>query len=528
MSKQTVLIVGAGPAGLVLANELLRRDVRCRIIDRAKKPMVASRAFTVHSKTMEMFENMGISHRFLEYCVKSKGFTFNFKGESHRTELDFTKTRTFYPFITVFNQYETEKMLRDHVEARYGVEVEWGVSLTSLEKKDQGTEVQLSYMADSDIKTEQFDWVVGCDGIRSFVRESLGLSYEGEGYGDQLMQMMDTEIDGFDYDEDWTHYFMSKDSFLLITRLPGEKFRILVSDRGESKATKERSARDTFQEVFETLGVKGTIREPRSSTMWKIWMRQTNSYREGRVFLAGDAAHTHSPSGGQGMNACMQDTFNLGWKLAMVINGAAKETLLETYESERMPVASQVVDGTNDMHRIIMAHGTDLDDRIALTQRAEWHERAVAKISGLGYTYEEQQVIPEGMTVLPGSVIGSRAIDVYLHSKQRLFEITAQPKLSLIVLAHNADVDAAETLLADVKSKYHAGVKGHIAIREDAYDLNNAVYYEDQNGELFAEYGDPNRSVVLLIRPDGYIAFRALFEEQQYLTQHLDSFLVTA
>ncbi len=529
MSAQNVLIVGAGPAGLILANELLRRGVDCRIIDRQTRPIESSRAFTIHSKTMEMFENIGIAHRFLEYGIKNNGFTFTFQGEDHRTELDFTKSKTRYPFITVFNQNETEKLLREHLEARYGKTIEWGTSLASLEQVGDTVDVELTYIdGEEHVQKENFGWVIGCDGIRSTVRDSLGLPFEGESYQGQLMQMMDTPILGYEHTDEWVHYFMSKETFLLISRLPGDRYRILVSDRGESRASGELTARDTFQEIFDSLGVKGEIVEPRESTSWRIWKRQTTSYRKGRMFVAGDAAHIHSPSGGQGMNACMQDTFNLGWKLAMVINGGMKDEFLDSYETERMPVAQQVVEGTNDMHQIIMAHGDDMAGRVALTKREGWNERAVAKISGLGYTYEDSQKTPEGMTVLPGLAIGSRAHDVVLHGTQRLFDIMSQPRMSLLVLCRDGDGKAAEEFIETIDKKYGRSVKGHIVQREAVWGLNQALYYHDAEGEVFADYGDADQSSLLLLRPDGYIGFRCLLSEKDHLMQNLESFLIAS
>lgn len=527
MSSQSVLIVGAGPSGLILANELLRRGVGCRIIDRQTKPIESSRAFTIHSKTMEMLEHMGVAHRFLDYGIKSKGFTFTFKGETHRTELDFTKSQSRYPYITIFNQNETEKILREHLEARYGLTVEYGTSLQSLEEVDGVVNVDLTYIGNEDKKDkEQYNWVIGCDGIRSTVRQALSLPFDGEGYTDQLMQMMDTPIIGFEHTDDWVHYFMSKETFLLISRLPGNRYRILVSDRGESKATGDLTARDTFQEIFHKLGVKGEIVEPRDSTMWRIWKRQATDYRKGHIFLAGDAVHIHSPSGGQGMNACMQDTFNLGWKLAMVIKGAMKDEYLDTYQSERLPVSEQVLDGTNDMHQIIMAHGRDVSERAELTKREGWHERAVAKISGLGYTYEKNYQIPEGMTELPGPAIGSRAYDVSLHERQRLFELMGHPRMTMIVMKHKGDDKASEELLETIAQDYGSAVKGYIVQPEDVYGLNQTVYYQDDSGELFKEYGDAEQSSILLLRPDGYIGFRCLLSEKDYLLKNLESFLI--
>lgn len=226
------------------------------------------------------------------------------------------------------------------------------------------------------------------------------------------------------------------------------------------------------------------------------------------------------------MNACMQDTFNLGWKLAMVIKGTMKDEYLDTYQTERMPVAQQVVEGTNDMHQIIMAHGEDLAGRVELTKRRGWHERAVAKISGLGYTYEDSQSLPEGMTILPGPAIGSRAHDVALHGRQRLFEMMAHPRMTLIVISRKDDEELVDELIKNIDKDYGSAVKGHIVRRDPVYGLNQDLYYQDEIGEFFADYGDFERSCILLLRPDGYIGFRCLLSEKEHLLSHLASFLI--
>lgn len=226
------------------------------------------------------------------------------------------------------------------------------------------------------------------------------------------------------------------------------------------------------------------------------------------------------------MNACMQDTFNLGWKLAMVIKGLMSSEHLDTYQTERMPVAQQVVEGTNDMHQIIMAHGEELSDRAELTKREGWHERAVAKISGLGYTYEESQSLPEGLSILPGPTIGSRAHDVTLHDRQRLFEMTAHPRMTLLVICQEDDEPVANDLIQDVDMKYGQAIKSYIVKKEPVYGQNQDFYYQDVSGDLFLDYGHEEKSCILFLRPDGYIGFRCLLSEKSYLEDYLGSFLL--
>ncbi len=525
-----ILIVGAGPTGMIMAIELARRGVPCRLIDKKEGPTDTSRSFTLHAKTMEMFEHMGIAHRFLSSGIKSKGFSFNFKGKDERPSLDFTGIDSPFPYILVFNQNDTERELREHLETTYGIVPQWHTALNKISVSDDGS-FNLVLYNDLTGNKETLDtpWLVGCDGIHSFVRKSLRLDFEGENYDGMVMQMMDVAHDNFQGSDDWVHYYMSKENFLLITRLPNGNHRVLISEMGETDAS-DLAPREAFQKLIDGHMEGTQLAEPSWATKWTIWKRLAKQYRAGNAFLCGDAAHVHSPSGGQGMNIGMQDAYNLGWKLALVAKGTGSPELLDSYHVERRPVGDQAILGTDAMHDIIMAHGHGMEDRLALTQEPNWHDDAVSRISGMSYTYQDTYDLPAGLTSLPGPQPGERLPDVKLSDAHRLFDVLRHPQLTLLMIgdkdATNEAIDVARQVAAHnveaikpvLVTSQHQEADAGGAIIESVLDTNHSLE------AMLATRGQPQ---TLLVRPDGYIAFRCLLTEQSYLLDYVQRYFTT-
>ncbi|WP_262695671.1 FAD-dependent monooxygenase [Kordiimonas aquimaris] len=509
-----VLIVGSGPTGLILAAELTRRNVPCRIIDRKESPTTSSRAFTIHARTLEIFETMGIVDRYLDTGIKSFGFLFNFEGLEKKPVLDFRILRSRYPYILVYSQAETERLLREHLIEDHKIKIEWNTELSSLVKNDDNTlHVEIKDRATGDITTMDPSYVIGCDGVHSFVRKSMGLPFEGEAYEGMIMQMMDTSTKGYDCDPDWIQYFMKDQNFLLTTPLPNGNHRILISDMGETAKT-EGSRVEAYQEVIDGHGLDFKVVEPEWVTQWVIWKRLANIYREGDVFLCGDSAHVHSPSGGQGMNSCIQDAWNLAWKLAMVLRGEAQPALLDTYEVERKPIAQQVIDGTDAMHDIIMAHGRGMTERMALTETPGWQTSVTELVAGISYTYRDHMEHVEGLVDLSdGPAAGDRAPDVNLSSGRRLFEAFQHTGYTLILMPSDSDQDSAKKISDQVSELYSSSIKSEI-IDAESREAVAEIYGSDNNGRMY------------LVRPDGYIAFRSSMNDAKVLHQYLADHLI--
>lgn len=524
-TETPVLIVGAGPTGLIAAIELLRRGVRCRLIDRLPVPHTTSKAFTLHARTLEMMEHIGIAHRFLEHGIKSKGFAFNFKNTSERPKLDFTTLPGRYPFILIYNQNETERVLRQHLETAYGFAPEWGVQLLSLTQREGGATATLR-LADGATEECHARWVIGADGVRSRVREILEVGYEGKDYQENILQMMDVGIQSFEGSDDWIHYFMAQDHFQLVTKLPGANYRVLISDLGKADRPNLGETRAAFQGYMDGFSKTAKLAEPRWATKWRVWRRLSASYRKDAVFLAGDSAHCNSPSGGSGMNVCMQDAFNLAWKIAMVERGEARPSLLESYEVERKPVAQQLLEGTHAMHEILMGHGLGLEERASRTREPGWHDAATSRISGMSYNYREQ-LASNGDATLLGVNAGDRVPDAQLDPRLRLFDVVRHPGLTLLLAPRSEGEVAKTTALRTEVSQRWPQVKVATILPEGSETLENNVFV-DSTGELAKNWGGNEGGWCAVLRPDNYIHQRTSLANSDAVTTALDSMLVGA
>ena len=434
-----VLIVGAGPTGLAFAIELRRRHINCRIIERRSGPAHTSRAITVHARTLEILEEMGIVDRFLHGGVRNDGYSYNFLGSEENPRLDYTRLPTRYPFVCMFNQNETEKILRDHLEHNLGLPIEWDAELTAIAQSGDGRiDVTVHHHGDRRQDSEALSpaWVIACDGIHSPTREALGFKYEGSEYDGLVMQMVDAKLEDFEGTDHLLHYHISKDTFLMIGKLAGPNHRVLVSAQGDAAEIEQQ---DLITPIVK-LHLPGVgIGEPEWKTTWEIWIRKADSYRKGNVFLCGESAHVHSVAGGQGWNVCMQDAYNLAWKLALVIRKEAKPELLDTYEREREPVTEQVIEGSSAVHEIILAHGAGLSERLALTQTEGWNDNAVARISGLSYNYRGLIETPAGTLPDHDPAIGDRLPDVTISEHLRLHQLIAHTRFTLVIVLSAAD-----------------------------------------------------------------------------------------
>lgn len=511
-----VLIVGGGPTGTMLAGELARRQVPCRVIDRKDGPTTTSRAFTIHARTLEIFETIGLAERFISEGLKSYGFVFRFEGLEKQPVLDFRILRSRYPYILVFSQAETERLIREHTDEKHGISVEWGVEMSALEVSADGAiRAEIRNRATDVRETIEPSFVVGADGVHSFVRKTMNLPFDGGAYEGMIMQMMDAEVDGYDCDPRWIQYFMKDKNFLLTTPLANGRHRILISDMGEV-ARHPGSRIEAYQSVVEEHGLHFRIVEPEWATQWVIWKRLANVYRSGNVFLCGDSAHVHSPSGGQGLNSCVQDAWNLGWKLAMMLRGEARPELLDSYETERKPIARQVIEGTDAMHDIIMAHGRGMEERMALTESADWQVATTELIAGVSYTYRDFIETPPGLASMPdGPAAGDRAPDADLPDGRTVYELFRHTGLTLLLMP----ADAGETRHAEA-------IKARVADRFGAIVHSHRLGGEGELTALAPAYGSDGAGRLYLVRPDGYIAFRSRLSEADKLFAHLDCLLV--
>lgn len=321
-----VLVVGAGPVGLTLANELARRKVRCRVVDRAAGPALHSRALVVHCRTQELLERSGLRDGIAERAIQVHGMRLS-RGRRDLATIPFDLGR--YPALSL-PQKQTEEVLRSALSKR-GVCVEWGTELTSLSQNTARVEA----LAGGHLCAASY--VVGCDGAHSTVRHLLGVPFEGDTLPENLW-MADAVLD-WEVSPDHVRQFLHPSGVLSAIPMPGGIWRLVT----QSTETSGEPSKDFFESAVRRC----TGREPKHMTV--EWMsafhvncRLAATYRQDRAFLAGDAAHIHSPIGGQGMNVGIQDAITLAGRLASTLAGAA-DTILAGYETERRPVAAGVI-----------------------------------------------------------------------------------------------------------------------------------------------------------------------------------------
>ena len=506
--NNSVLIVGSGPTGMILAGQLTALGVSVRIIDKLSAPVTTSRAFTIHARTLELLGQMDLQGAFLNHSIKTYSMDYHFPQKEETPQLDFRALDSVYPYCLTINQTDTETILREHLINLGGV-IEWETKLDSVNENEDGSlTVTLRNKSSDAQESVTVDWLIGCDGHYSTVRGQLNLPFDGSEYAG-TMRMMDVQVAGFDYSDEAIHYFIAKDHMLLMNKLPGENHRVLISDKTEGVPPEE--ARAAFQETLDKhFAGNVQIDEPTWTTNFRISKRKSNSYRQGHIFLAGDSAHVNSPAGGQGMNVAMQDAFNLSWKLAMVIKGEAKEALLDTYEAERSPVASQMLEGTNYIHSIIMAHGKGMEERIARMRGGEWNRQAVNQVAGISYTYRTATASED----VPAITIGDRAPDGYLANEQRIYDLVASDGFTLFLFVDNKDAFAQlSAMVADINERFTALFTA-VFITPESIALPENTNQVKDSGSFRERYPD---AAVYLIRPDYHIAYIGANELQSHL-----------
>lgn len=354
-ARAEVMIVGAGPSGLVLALWLARLGHRPRIIDRAAAPGTTSRALAVQARTLELYRQLDLADAVVERGHKVPAVNLWVRGQ-HAARVPFETVGanlTPYAFLEIFPQDQHERLLIERL-GNFGVAVERNIELTGF--TDMGDHVVARLRrADGSEETAEAAWIAGCDGARSVVRETIGAGFSGGTYR-QVFYVADIEGDGPAIDGE-LHIDLDEADFLAVFPLAGTGRARLVgavrderADRAETLGFDDvgRRAIDHLKLRIETVNWFSTYR---------VHHRVTDRFRQGRALLVGDAAHIHSPAGGQGMNTGIGDAINLAWKLATVLEGRAPETLLDSYQAERIGFARRLVATTDRLFSFASAEG---------------------------------------------------------------------------------------------------------------------------------------------------------------------------
>jgi len=489
-----VLVVGAGAAGTMLGLDLARHGIEARVVDRLPGPTAQSRAITVHARMLEIFEHIdpALAATYLARGQQSPGYVMHYvtaEGRRHavRPGLDYTALPSRYPFLLVNSQRETERFLREYWQERYGSGPEWGVTCTAVNVADGYVTATLQN-ADGREERVRAQYLVACDGVSSRIRQMLDLTQEGSDYATTVLQNLDVELEDFPDDPRWMHYCMGPGHFVMVAKLPGKYTRLLMSqpaDKADEAATPQHVFEGIIAQHFD--GVRFGAVEWHSR--WGSQVRLAHSYRRGGVFLAGDAAHTHSTAGGQGMNCCMQDAWNLGFKLALVLKGLAPEALLDTYEQERKPIGEQVIGAASAIHELFMTGRNSGPEGLTALRDRGFLTDLVGKVSGLSYHY---RTAGQGAADT-GPQAGDRFPNMRLTGgpAEWLGDLTRGTGFTLLAARADDAPDAAlESKLAALRTRYRAVLTTRVLKRAPPALL--------ANGE----------SCAYLVRPDAYIAAR--------------------
>lgn len=351
-----VLVVGAGPTGLVLALCLARRGVAVRIIDQAGGPGQSSRAMVVHARTLEFYRQLGFAQQVQDLGIPIHALHLRDHGHDTANVAlgDIGAGLSPYPFVLSFPQDEHERLLVEQLRAA-GVEVEWNTALDSFEQDEWGVRATLLQGDPADPLDQQRSntsvaYLCGCDGAHSRTRHALGIDFSGGTY-DHLYYVADVHTSSTNRDI-VAHLDANSFTLMLPVRAAGMQRLIgIVPQAGNPHTIFD----DVRPQVESTLGI--TVDQVNWFSTYRVHHRVAAQFRHHRCFVAGDAAHVHSPAGGQGMNTGIGDAVNLAWKLAQVLQGRAQPTLLDTYEDERIAFARKLVATTDRAFQLIVAQG---------------------------------------------------------------------------------------------------------------------------------------------------------------------------
>jgi 2-polyprenyl-6-methoxyphenol hydroxylase-like FAD-dependent oxidoreductase len=338
-----VLIAGAGPVGLTMAAEVARYGVHVRIIDKAPCRSETSRALVLWSRTLELLDGAGCGQMFVDAGHKVTGGHIIAGGRTIG-RFGFDGVDSPHNYALMLPQSDTERLLEERL-AGIGVHVEREVELITLTLGATSVTASLRH-ADGRAETMQSDWLVGCDGAHSTVRQALGLRFEGDTL-DSSWVLADVHLQGGPLPDTELTMYWHEDGVLVLFPISPGRFRIVANVAPTGEAHPPAPTREQIQAILDRRAAAGLqVADAIWLSAFRINERKVADYRAGRVFLAGDAAHVHSPAGGQGMNTGMQDAFNLAWKLALVCRGTCPDRLLDSYNVERGAVGAEVIAGS--------------------------------------------------------------------------------------------------------------------------------------------------------------------------------------
>lgn len=548
INMSDVLIIGAGPTGLTMACELLRRGIRCRIVDKEATHGLTSRAMGVQARTLEVFANMGIIDPVLAAGVKRDGVNV-YKDGKTLLRMDFHfltgDDAIPYPYGVTLPQSATEELLIDYLH-HLGGTVERLREIVDLRQDTQGVTATIKNVQTGSCEQIHASWLLGCDGSHSMVRQLAALDFEGSTYQEEYL-LADVELD-WERSPQEVYVWVHSDGQFAAMALPEKRWRLFANFHiGDGREAPPASL-ELFQQLMRERANDQTTTIHR--TYWlsnfRIHRRMVSRYRQQRVFLAGDAAHVHSPFGGQGLNTGIQDAFNLAWKLALVIEGKAADALLDSYTEERIPIARQVLQGTHMNTGVFFGRHflvRFLRDTfvLPLLKRPFAQRRMLWGASELGVNYRQSSLSQTSDVTLLEKLALKRLLHLTPQAGDRASDGRCQrlPEMHATTLFQEFRGTQTHLLLFDggvhTQDNYKkllqiarniASIPGNQITVHLIISLNVQLNWEgslllDPARTVHAHYG-ANGPALYVIRPDGYIGFRCQPAREEPLHRYLE------
>jgi 2-polyprenyl-6-methoxyphenol hydroxylase-like FAD-dependent oxidoreductase len=503
MNAPSVLIAGAGPTGMAMAIELKRAGMDVRVIDKSDHMALHSQALVVQARTLEQFQRYGIADAAVAQGRKLTHASFWSDGKKILA-FPFDRIPSRYPFVLFLPQNQTEALLNEKMEL-LGVRSERGSELVSFTQQTHGVEAKIRH-GDGREETVNARWLIGCDGAHSAVRQLAGIPFQGGGVGISFF-LGDLEMDGPDVPFDELSLHLHAGDLVFMGPLSDKLTRVIVATHAEQGKDQKRDVSiPDFQRGLDRMKVRATVRSAEWMTPFHVNDLQARHYRQGNVFLAGDAAHIHSPVGGQGMNTGIQDAANLAWKLVAVANGA-DESLLDSYESERGEVGKALLRFTERGLKLATASHPLVEkirDAILpiITRPSFVQDLMLGFISETAIEYRSSSIV----TDLGG--------DGSLRAGDRMPDVDVNKQGGATSLLQHATQFGHLAVLVNVSAAQRQEVASRLQALQ-RIDISDADL-DDAGRKLLG-----SEEKVLVVRPDGYIGFRGTVGKADGLKEYL-------
>ena len=526
MTSAKVLIVGAGPAGMMAAIELSRFGIPVRLIEKSAKAADTSRAVTIQPRTLELFQQRGLAEKLVSQGNKVTAASVY--GDGKRVfRLDFEGVDSEYNYELLVSQATTEQVMRDALTAA-GVVIERERTLISFAQPERNGDITaVIEHADGTLEKTACAYMIDCEGAHSLARATLGLEFEGKTLAENYA-LGDLHLEG-NVPESDLNIFSSEHGFMGLFPMGGGRFRLIASNPFSNPDKGTEPALEELQRIYDQRShIPARFHDLTWSSWFRINSRMVNEMQKGMIFLGGDSAHIHSPAGGQGMNTGMQDMINLCWKLALVIKGDAKPELLKTYTPERVSVIKTVLTKTEGLTHAIGS--TSPIFRSVFNHIAPWivttdfiQKNSTERMCQLSLEYRDSPFSTSSAKA--GSLkAGDRVPDFVVTVLNHEGSADQEPHLtSLLKLMDPSTFTLFYSNITD-PAKTHAAIQGHVGAFHGIM-RGHQIAPRDRQDTVFTETLGATSSI-LLVRPDGYIAFTGSETSIPELAAFCDKWLV--